>query len=59
MSIVYGITVSEQNDQYISTAEEALNSLAQAGVPGSFLVDLIPIRMLFLFVTLLLVSSMV
>ena len=43
MQILYGISVQESDDPYISIAEEALDGLAQAGVPGAFLVDLIPI----------------
>ena len=43
MSIGYGITVQETNDPYISIAEEALDGLSQAGIPGSFLVDFAPI----------------
>jgi hypothetical protein len=43
MKIGYGIAVRETNDPYISVAEEVLNGLAQAGVPGTFLVDLVPI----------------
>jgi hypothetical protein len=43
MKIGYGIAVKETNDPYISVAEEVLDGLARAGVPGAFLVDLIPI----------------
>ena len=43
MKIGYGIAVKETNDPYISVAEEVLEGLTQAGVPGTFLVDLIPI----------------
>jgi hypothetical protein len=43
MDIAYGIKVSESEDPYISNAEEALKGLAEAGTPGSFLVDLLPI----------------
>ena len=43
MNIGYGIAVQETNDPYISVAEEVLDGLAQAGIPGVFLVDLIPI----------------
>lgn len=42
MSVAYGISVKESDDPYILNAEEALNGLAEAGVPGAFLVDLIP-----------------
>ena len=43
MKIGYGITVQESEDPYISIAEEALNGVAEAGVPGTFWVDLFPI----------------
>jgi len=43
MSVAYGISVNESDDPYILNAEEALNGLAEAGIPGTFLVDLIPI----------------
>ena len=43
MKIGYGIAVRETNDPYISVAEEVLDGLTRAGVPGAFLVDLIPI----------------
>ena len=43
MKIAYGITVKESDDPYISIAEEALNGTAQAGIPGAFWVDFLPI----------------
>ena len=43
MKIGYGIAVQETNDPYISVAEEVLDGLTRAGVPGAFLVDLVPI----------------
>lgn len=42
MQVVYGYQVKESDDPYIEIAEEALESLAIAGNPGTFLVDLIP-----------------
>lgn len=42
MSVAYGITVEDSSDSYISNAEEALMGAAEAGIPGAFLVDLIP-----------------
>ncbi|TFK36309.1 cytochrome P450 [Crucibulum laeve] len=32
----------ENNDPYVETAEEALRGLSEAGIPGRFLVDLLP-----------------
>ena len=43
MNIGYGISVQESDDPYISIAEEALDGVSQAGVPGAFWVDLIPV----------------
>ena len=42
MKIGYGIAVQESDDPYISVAEEVLNGLAEAALPGAFLVDLFP-----------------
>lgn len=42
MDASYGIRVSESNDPYIRTAEQAMDGLNQAAVPGAFLVDIIP-----------------
>ncbi|KDQ59121.1 hypothetical protein JAAARDRAFT_127559 [Jaapia argillacea MUCL 33604] len=43
MDIAYGIRVSGENDKYARAAADALASVSEAGVPGKFLVDLIPI----------------
>ena len=43
MKIVYGIAVQESDDPYISMAEEALDGVAEAGIPGAFWVDMFPI----------------
>ena len=43
MRIGYGIAVQESDDPYISIAEEALTRAAEAGIPGTFWVDWIPI----------------
>jgi hypothetical protein len=42
-SIAYGIDVQESDDPYILLAEEALNGINEAAVPGAFWVDLFPI----------------
>jgi hypothetical protein len=44
LQVVYGIKVLASQDPYIDTAEKALASLGVAGNPGSFLVDVIPMR---------------
>ena len=43
MKIGYGIAVQESDDPYIAIAEEVLKGVAEAGIPGAFLVDLFPI----------------
>jgi hypothetical protein len=43
MKIGYGIAVQESDDPYISIAEEAVSGGAEAGIPGTFWVDLFPI----------------
>ena len=43
MKIGYGIEVQESDDPYISIAEDVLGGIAQAGIPGSFWVDLFPV----------------
>ncbi|KAF9443998.1 cytochrome P450 [Macrolepiota fuliginosa MF-IS2] len=42
LKITYGISVQEENDPYIHNAEEAFIGATEAGVPGRFLVELIP-----------------
>ena len=41
MKIGYGIAVQESDDPYISVAEDVFDGIAQAGIPGAFLVDLL------------------
>ena len=43
MKIGYGIAIQESDDPYISIAEEVMNGITQAGIPGSFWVDLFPV----------------
>jgi len=42
LSVAYGITIKDSDDPYISTAETALNGLADAGIPGTYWVDYLP-----------------
>lgn len=42
MGVSYGIRVSDANDPYIKIAEEAMDGLNEAAVPGAFLVDVFP-----------------
>ncbi|KAJ7840998.1 cytochrome P450, partial [Mycena leptocephala] len=43
MSVVYGIEILPSNDPYVSLAYEAVETLSNAGVPGKYLVDSLPI----------------
>ena len=43
--VVYGIQILPHNDPYIKIAETAVAAAAEAGNPGTFLVDVIPIRL--------------
>ncbi|KAJ3560787.1 hypothetical protein NP233_g10605 [Leucocoprinus birnbaumii] len=42
MSVAYGIDIKPKDDPYIQTAEEGVHGLVAAGVPGAFLVDMLP-----------------
>lgn len=44
MKLVYGIEISERDDVYIDVAEQAVDGMAKAAVPGAFLVEILPIR---------------
>jgi hypothetical protein len=39
METVYGIQIAEKDDSYVKIVEEALNGIAVASLPGSFMVD--------------------
>jgi hypothetical protein len=43
LQLAYAIEVLDKDDPYIQTAERALSSLEEAGNPGAFLVDTLPI----------------
>jgi hypothetical protein len=42
LSVTYGIDVLPKNDPYIATAENAIQPLFIAAIPGTFLVDTFP-----------------
>lgn len=44
MDIVYGIQVAEKNDRYIPAAEDFVERISAASLPGAFLVDAFPAR---------------
>ena len=43
MRVLYGIEIKDTEDEYVRIAEEVLNSAAEAGNPGSFFVDTLPL----------------
>ncbi|KDQ54011.1 hypothetical protein JAAARDRAFT_113130, partial [Jaapia argillacea MUCL 33604] len=43
LDIIYGITVKDNKDKFVTTSEAAVESASRAAVPGAFLVDFIPI----------------
>jgi len=43
MKVIYGYTVTEGSDKYITMVEETMDNFSVATVPGAFLVDLFPI----------------
>jgi hypothetical protein len=45
IEVAYGINVKPQDDPYIWIAEHALESVSATANPGSYLVDVLPIRM--------------
>jgi hypothetical protein len=45
VGVVFGIELEFGDDNwYVTIAEDILGGVAQAGIPGQFLVDLLPIR---------------
>ncbi|KAJ7454671.1 cytochrome P450 [Mycena latifolia] len=42
MSIAYGLDVRPSDDPYLNAAQAAVRAMSMAGVPGRFLVDIIP-----------------
>ena len=43
LAIAYGLQVQPENDPYIAIAERSNRSIDEAGKPGAFLVDSLPI----------------
>ena len=43
MKIAYGIEVQESDDPYILVGEETMRGVNEAGIPGAFWVDLLPL----------------
>ena len=44
MKVVYGIELRDADHRYVKVAEDAMHAIAVAGVPGAFLVDILPTR---------------
>ncbi|KIJ50103.1 hypothetical protein M422DRAFT_245905 [Sphaerobolus stellatus SS14] len=40
--VTYGIHIKEEDDFYLFAADKALKGLGEAGVPGSFMIDIFP-----------------
>ncbi|EJD42948.1 cytochrome P450 [Auricularia subglabra TFB-10046 SS5] len=43
LSFTYGIRVTEKGDRWVKMADEAIETMTAAGLPGTYLVDWIPI----------------
>ena len=44
MRVTYGIEIEDYNDPNVAVAELAVQHVADAGTPGTFMVDILPIR---------------
>lgn len=44
ISVAYGIEIQDRNDPYVVDAEIAVEAFAATANPGSYMVDLLPIR---------------
>lgn len=44
ISVAYGIEIQDRNDPYVVDAEHAIEAVTATANPGSYLVDLLPIR---------------
>ena len=44
MKIMYGYEIESHNDKYVSIAEDAVQILSEASVPGARLVNVFPIH---------------
>lgn len=40
----YGIKVTSENDRFLGLSEDTMTKLTEAGVPGTYMVDILPIR---------------
>jgi hypothetical protein len=43
MQVFYGIKIRDSDDSYADIAGKVMGSIAEAGNPGAFLVDAVPI----------------
>lgn len=44
LNLTYGINVQSFDDPFVENVEKTMEALTEAGVPGAFLVDALPIR---------------
>jgi len=42
LTLAYGLEIQPRNDPYVAIAEEAIHTVAQAAVPGTYLVEVMP-----------------
>jgi hypothetical protein len=47
IKMTYGIDVKNEEDEYITVPARVVHAISEAGVPGKFLVDAIPLREFF------------
>jgi hypothetical protein len=52
LRVTYGYEVNSLDDKFVRMAEEAFAELAHASIPGTFLVDAIPLCMSYAFLLL-------
>ena len=43
LALTYGLPIREHDDPYLAIAEEAVRTVSAAAIPGSFLVDFMPL----------------
>ena len=43
LSLAYSIPIQKRNDPYVQLAEDAMQTVTYAAVPGTFLVDMLPV----------------
>lgn len=44
LKLVYGLDITDSQDQYLVVGQEVMHAFCECGIPGRFLVDMIPFR---------------